>query len=193
VQKIYMKQWLEQILIFDARISKILRVPKEQKFLSIILKIFAHSGDSWFWLAGLFITWIFSEGEWRQRSAFLGVGLFIMAAVVILLKFSIRRPRPEGEWGQIYRITDPHSFPSGHAARSAALAVMGLAVGPTWFAIALCLWAPWVGLSRVALGVHYLSDVIAGWLVGVAMGGIALLLQPKILQIIDQFLNAIIF
>jgi len=111
-----MRQWLEQILIFDARISKILRVPKEQKFLSIILKIFAHSGDSWFWLAGLFITWIFSEGEWRQRSAFLGVGLFIMAAVVILLKFSIRRPRPEGEWGQIYRITDPHSFPSGHAA-----------------------------------------------------------------------------
>lgn len=182
-----MKHWLEQILKFDAHISKLLRVPEEQKLHSLILKIFAHSGDSWFWLAGLFITWLFSEGEWRQRSAFIGIGLFIMAAAVILLKISIRRPRPEGKWGQIYRITDPHSFPSGHAARSAALAVMGLAVGPSWFAIALCIWAPWVGLSRVALGVHYLSDVIAGWLVGAAMGGIALLLQPLILQIFAQF------
>ena len=188
-----MKHWLEKILKFDARISKILRVPKQQKFLSLILKIFAHSGDSWFWLAGLLITWLFSKGEWHQRSAFLAIGLFIMAAAVIVLKFSIRRPRPEGKWGQIYRITDPHSFPSGHAARSAALAVMGLAVGPTWFAIALSIWAPWVGLSRVALGVHYLSDVIAGWLVGSVMGGIALLLQSFILQILDQFLNALNF
>jgi len=187
-----MKNWFEQFLKFDARISKILRVQKEQKRLSIVLKIFAHSGDSWFWLAGLFITWLLSEGEWRQRSAFLAVGLFIMAAAVIVLKFSIRRPRPEGEWGQIYRITDPHSFPSGHAARSAALAVMGLALGPTWFAVALCLWSPWVGLSRVALGVHYLSDVIAGWLVGAAMGGVALLMKPVILQIIDLFLNLFI-
>lgn len=185
--KFYMKQWLKQILKFDAHISKILRVQKEQNILSLILKVFAHSGDSWFWLAGLFITWLFSEGEWRQRSAFLGVGLFIMAAAVIVLKFSIRRPRPEGEWGQIYRITDPHSFPSGHAARSAALAIMGIAVGPPWFAISLSIWAPWVGLSRVALGVHYLSDVLVGWLVGALMGGIALWVRPLILQLFGLF------
>jgi len=183
-----MKDWIGQILKFDARISKTLRIPEERKTISLILKFFAHSGDSWFWLAGLFITWLFSEGEWRQRSAFLGVGLFIMAAAVIVLKFSIRRPRPEGKWGQIYRITDPHSFPSGHAARSAALALMGIAVGPPWLAIALCIWAPWVGLSRVALGVHYLSDVLAGWLVGAAMGGIALLMRPLIFQFLAQFL-----
>lgn len=181
-----MTYWVEQILKYDARISKILRVSKEQKFLSIILKIFAHSGDSWYWLAGLFITWLFSENEWQERSAFLGIGLFIMAAAVIFLKFSIRRPRPEGEWGKIYRITDPHSFPSGHAARSAALAVMAIAVGPPWFAVALCLWAPWVGLSRVALGVHYLSDVFAGWLVGAAMGGFAIMIRPFILQLLER-------
>jgi membrane-associated phospholipid phosphatase len=72
--------------------------------------------------------------------ALFAVGLVIMAAAVILLKFSIRRPRPEGEWGQIYRITDPHSFPSGHAARSATLAVMAIA------------WVPLVCHCRGAVG-----------------------------------------
>lgn len=173
-----MKNWSVKLLKLDARFSKALYVPPEKALLSLILKIFAHSGDSWFWLAGLFIVWLFSSGEWRGRAVFLGVGLVFMAAAVILLKFTIRRPRPEGEWGAIYRITDPHSFPSGHAARSAALAVIGLAIGPGWFGLALTLWAPWVGLSRVALGVHYLSDVLAGWLVGVLMGLIALGLRP---------------
>jgi undecaprenyl-diphosphatase len=182
-----MKDWLTKLLKFDARISKTLRVPKEQKFLSLVLKFFAHSGDSWFWLAGLFIAWLFSGGTWRERVVFLTIGLVIMAAAVIALKFSIRRPRPEGEWGQIYRITDPHSFPSGHAARSAALAVMGISVGPPWFGIAVSLWAPWVGLSRVALGVHYLSDVVVGWVVGAAMGGIAILAKPLILKIFSMF------
>jgi len=182
------KRWLRQIFKLDARCSKALFVPPEKIFLSIILKIFAHSGDSWFWLGGLFLVWLFGTGPWRERALFLGVGMVIMASAVILLKFSIRRPRPEGEWGQIYRITDPHSFPSGHAARSAALAVMAVAIGPPWFGWTLCLWAPWVGLSRVALGVHYLSDVLAGWAVGAVMGLIALLLRPVAIQLLGVFL-----
>jgi undecaprenyl-diphosphatase len=182
------KRWVKKLLKLDARVSKALYVPAYRRVLSFILKVFAHSGDSCFWLGGLFLVWLFSEGEWRERAVFLGVGLVIMASAVILLKFSIRRPRPEGEWGQIYRITDPHSFPSGHAARSAALAVMAVAIGPPWFGWAVLLWAPWVGLSRVALGVHYLSDVLAGWLVGAAMGLTALLLRPFILQLFNLFL-----
>lgn len=186
-----MKRWLRQIFQWDARISKVLYVPPEKKFLSIMLKVFAHSGDSWFWLGGLFLVWLFGEGPWQERALFLGLGLVIMASAVILLKFSIRRPRPEGEWGKIYRITDPHSFPSGHAARSAALAVMAAAVGPPWFGWVVCLWAPWVGLSRVALGVHYLSDVLAGWFVGGVMALVALLLRPLMMQLINEFFSII--
>lgn len=181
-----MKRWLRKALKSDAQISKALRVSEERLFVSIILKFFAHSGDSWFWLAGLVIIWFLSENEWRQRAVFLGVGLVIMATAVVLLKFSFRRPRPKGEWGQIYRITDPHSFPSGHAARSAALVVMGIGIGPHWFGLLLALWAPWVGLSRVALGVHYLSDVVVGWFVGAVMGLIALAIQPTIIQLLSS-------
>lgn len=173
-----MKTWLRNFLKNDAVRSKALLVSDEKWLLSLILKIFAHSGDSWFWLAGLFFVWLFGKEAWGQRAVFLGVGLTLIAIVVIILKITIRRPRPEGEWGQIYRIADPHSFPSGHATRSAALAVMGLAVGPPWFAIALLLWAPWVGISRVALGVHYLFDVLAGWVLGVILGLLATTLSP---------------
>ena len=186
-----MKDSLRRLFYADARLSKKLRVQKEKRILSLFLKIFAHSGDSWFWLAGLFLVWLLSEGEWHDRAAFLGVGLFVMAAVVILLKYTIKRPRPEGDWGQIYRLTDPHSFPSGHAARTAALAVMGLAIGPPWLAVVMVIWAPWVGLSRVALGVHYVSDVVVGWLVGAAMGGIALLFRPQIIMGVNHIWNAI--
>jgi undecaprenyl-diphosphatase len=181
------KRWVKHLLNADARLSVRLLVPEEKKFLSAILKFLAHSGDSWFWLAGLFLIWLLSEGEWRRRVIFLGVGLVLMAVAVIILKFSIRRPRPDGEWGQIYRITDPHSFPSGHAARSAALAVIGFATGPTWFGILLTLWAPWVGLSRVALGVHYLLDVVAGWLIGIVMGLIAVAIEPWLMPFLDFF------
>ncbi len=179
-----MKRWLKRLLKLDARCSKALRVCEDRRLLSLLLKVLAHSGDSWFWLAGLFFVWLFGKDAWRERAVFLGMGLTIMAAAVIVLKFAIRRPRPEGEWGQIYRITDPHSFPSGHAARSAALVVMGAAIGPPWFAIALAVWAPWVGLSRVALGVHYLTDVVVGWLVGAGMGAIALALQPFAMRLL---------
>lgn len=183
-----MKRWKRQLLRLDSKISKSLLINDKNAFTALIMKVFAHSGDSWFWLAGLFITWLLSVGEWRQRALFLAVGLAVMATAVILLKFTIRRPRPQGEWGQVYRITDPHSFPSGHASRSAALAIMGIAIGPPWFAITLVIWWPWVGVSRVALGVHYFSDVIAGWMVGALMGLIAVALQPMIIQMLGFLL-----
>jgi undecaprenyl-diphosphatase len=89
---------------------------------------------------------------------------------VLTIKFTVRRRRPEGEWGAIYRSTDPHSFPSGHAARAALIAVLGVATGPAWLGILVSVWAPLVILARVVMGVHYLSDVVAGALLGFIMG-----------------------
>jgi undecaprenyl-diphosphatase len=100
----------------------------------------------------------------------MAVGILLTALVVLAIKFIVRRSRPPGEWGGIYRRTDPHSFPSGHAARAMMLATLGLGLGPAWFGLLLLAWAPLVALARVSMGVHYLSDVIAGFALGVLMG-----------------------
>jgi undecaprenyl-diphosphatase len=104
------------------------------------------------------------------------VAILLTAIIVFIVKFTVRRRRPEGEWGKFYRSTDPHSFPSGHAVRAVMLAVAILGLGPLWLGLLLLIWAPLVGLARVAMGVHYLSDVLAGMVLGLVIGGAVLLI-----------------
>ncbi|HBF40623.1 MAG TPA: hypothetical protein DDW19_02235, partial [Anaerolineaceae bacterium] len=104
--------------------------------------------------------------------------IIILAVLVLAVKFRIGRKRPEGNWGAIYRNTDPHSFPSGHAARTAMLAFLAFALTPGWLGWVLAGWCLLVCLARVSLRVHYLSDVIAGILVGILAGWLVTLLQP---------------
>jgi undecaprenyl-diphosphatase len=155
--------------------SRRLHIAENPGFLRALAAILAHSADSWFWLVGLVLVWWLGTDYWKRRAAILMVDILILAAVVLVIKFSVRRSRPAGEWGKIYRRTDPHSFPSGHAARAVLLVVLTLGLGPAWLSLVLLLWAPFVILARVAMGVHYLSDVIAGALLG-ALGGAGLLL-----------------
>jgi undecaprenyl-diphosphatase len=142
------------------------------RMASILL---AHSGDSWFWLLGLAVLWLAGDDYWKSRAVSLAIGILLTAVVVMTTKFIVRRKRPEGDWGSIYRSTDPHSFPSGHAARAVMLAVLALGLGPAWLAIILIGWAPFVCLARVAMGLHYLSDVLAGMVFGGLMGFVLLL------------------
>jgi len=101
-----------------------------------------------------------------------------LAGIVLGIKFIVRRRRPAGEWGAIYRNTDPHSFPSGHAARAILLAVLSWTFGLQPLAWILTLGVPLVSLARVSMGVHYLIDVIAGWLLGFLMAIVMLVAQP---------------
>lgn len=166
---------LHSILKLDAHLSNRLRVAEQPGLLRSISVFFAHSGDSWFWGLALILLWILSKDPfWKQWAVVLFASISILAVIVMMLKFSIRRRRPEGDWGGIYRNTDPHSFPSGHAARAFLIAVMAVSLGPTWAGVILWIWAPLVALARVAMGVHYASDIIAGMFVGVIIGIICL-------------------
>jgi undecaprenyl-diphosphatase len=165
---------IRRLLELDANLSARLRIAERPGLTRSLAAFFAHSGDSWFWLLGLVLVWWQGNAEWKQKALVMGAGILIAAALVMAVKFIIRRRRPEGEWGGIYRSTDPHSFPSGHAARACLLAVLAVGLGPAWFGILLAVWAPLVCLARVAMGVHYLSDVLAGMVFGALLGGLVL-------------------
>jgi membrane-associated phospholipid phosphatase len=173
---------LRKLLEFDYRVSSRLRLPDSHSVLRSVTVFFAHSGDSWFWLAALFLVWLLDKDGWHTRAALMTTGILGLAVLVLLIKFTVRRRRPAGEWGKIYRNSDPHSFPSGHAARAIFLAVLALGLGPLWFGILLLIWAPLVALARVALGVHYLSDIVAGLILGVLAGLGMLALCPWLIH-----------
>jgi undecaprenyl-diphosphatase len=180
---------LRSILEIDARLSNQMRVAEQPGLLRNVSVFFAHSGDSWFWGLALILLWVFTDDPfWKKWAVVLFGGISVLAVIVMSLKFSIRRRRPEGEWGGIYRNTDPHSFPSGHAARAFLIAVMATALGPAWAGILLWIWAPLVSLARVAMGVHYVSDIVAGMIVGIIVAMIGLEVYTPILAWVSSWL-----
>ena len=175
---------ISALLQLDARLSSGLHIAEKPGPLRSAAAVLAHSGDSWFWGAAMILLWLGAASFWKQWAIVMLVSISILAAVVMVLKFAIRRRRPEGRWGGIYRNSDPHSFPSGHAARAFLIAVLAAGLGPIWAAVAFWLWAPLVSISRVAMGVHYLSDVVAGLVVGVLAGLLALQLHGQLLALL---------
>lgn len=173
---------LQRFMKVDMSASRRVRLHQNGSTAWKLAVFFAHSGDSWFWMAGLGLVWLFTRGAWHRHAALMGIGVGALAVLVLAIKFTIRRQRPEGEWGAIYRNTDPHSFPSGHAARAAMLSVIAWGLGPAWFGWAVVLWAPLVSLARVSTGVHYLSDILAGLLLGAAAGFGMLAVAPLLIS-----------
>lgn len=118
-----------------------------------------------FWLAG------------RHRTALiLLLASLVGPAIGQGVKYVIKRERPDVAWRLIDRPKSP-SFPSGHALNTMALygAVTLLAshhlrrrTARALVLIAGFLLPIVIGVSRVYLGVHYPSDVLAGWTAGLA-------------------------
>jgi undecaprenyl-diphosphatase len=180
---------LDSILELDARLSGQMRVADKPGALRSMAAFLAHSGDSWFWAIGLIAMWISGDSFWKEWAVVQFGSISLLAALVLLIKFRIKRKRPEGEWGSIYRSTDPHSFPSGHAARAFLIATIAAGLGPSGLALALWIWAPLVALARVAMGVHYLSDVVAGALFGIVVAWIGLQIYPPLFDWIFRYLG----
>jgi undecaprenyl-diphosphatase len=164
---------IEDLLKLDAEYSTKIRIPESKRWLKTAAAIFAHSGDSWFWGAALIALYFLGPRSWQPQILLLFLGIFFTAVTVLALKFLVKRPRPEGEWGQVYRSSDPHSFPSGHAARAIMLTVIMLLTGFWGIGLIMLIWALLVVISRVGLGVHYFADVVVGGLIGVIMGLLA--------------------
>ena len=167
-----------RLLHLDDEWSGRLRLEGRHGLLRTLAAVVAHSGDSWFWGIGLGVVYLVGDPGQRTWAIRIVAAISILAVIVMGTKLLVRRRRPAGEWGRIYRSTDPHSFPSGHAARAFLVGVLVMALGPGWLAPVLLVWAPLVALARVAMGVHYLSDVVAGALLGTALGAAMIAFLP---------------
>ncbi|CAG9171866.1 hypothetical protein LMG23994_02259 [Cupriavidus pinatubonensis] len=118
---------------------------------------------------------VFAWLAWRRAwaaAAYWAIALLGARACVIALKFGLQRHRP----ASIYSGLESYSFPSGHA--SSSMVTYG------FLAFLVCLRQPWrvrvpvlalttvavaaIGLSRLYLGMHWLSDVAAGFVLGLA-------------------------
>ncbi|WP_366941387.1 GNAT family N-acetyltransferase [uncultured Microbacterium sp.] len=102
--------------------------------------------------------------RWRA-AVFAAASLVLSVALAQLLKALFSRARPE----DMLVVSDPGSFPSGHTANAATLAVILYLIFPRrWVAVLGAIWTVAMALSRTILSVHWLTDTIGGMLVGSA-------------------------
>ena len=128
----------------------------------------------------LIAFWNILTRSWRTATVWvLTVGASVVA--VESIKAFVSRLRPEDA---LLVLTDP-SFPSGHALMSAAfftlLGYFGIqkiqSNTKKVLIIVLCILAPLlVGISRVVLNVHWVTDVLVGWVVGILIAAVAIIL-----------------
>jgi undecaprenyl-diphosphatase len=126
----------------------------------------------------LAVGWTLRFGVWRTLGLAAGVALTTIAADAVCfgLKDAVHRTRPFVAHPQIHPLYTVHSssFPAGHAATAFAGAVV-LSFVVSRAAPLLLLVAAAIGFSRVYVGVHYPTDVLAGAAVGAVVGATAAL------------------
>ena len=116
----------------------------------------------------------------KHKNAFvICSSLVLMSATVKAIKEIVRRPRPEFTLNLPITSHSVFSFPSGHTAAAFLLAVLLSKYYPK-YKIVFYSAAILTGFSRIYLGVHYLSDVFFGALIGVIIAFFALAHEKQI-------------
>lgn len=108
------------------------------------------------------------DSIYKRKGVFLASAATLAACVTTGLKYTINRTRPYVKYPFIEKVGVEHSpsFPSGHTSAAFSTATSLSLAYPKWYVIVPSFsWACAVGYSRMHLGVHYPSDVLAGAIV----------------------------
>ena len=155
---------MNQVKRLDLRCSELCLLHDYGWLQARISRLVSRTGDGPLYLL-LALALLGLDGEWGREFLLTGLQAFaIELPLYWLLKNSIRRERPNG-LPVFIRPSDKYSLPSGHTAAAFLMASLLAAFYPA-MAVVVFVWAGCIGASRLLLGVHYLTDLIAGALLG---------------------------
>jgi undecaprenyl-diphosphatase len=161
-----------QIESNDHRLMRRVHRWRAPRWFRILMITMTRGGDGWLWYA-IGIILVFFGGD--QRFLAIGAGASAAVAGIFIfraLKHSSRRRRPcEIEphcWASILP-PDKYSFPSGHSITAFAVAT-ALGLFYPQLLLVLLTAAFLIAASRIILGMHFLSDVVAGCAIGTLLG-----------------------
>ncbi len=147
--------------------------------------VVSRLGDGVFWYAlmALIVLVRGIDGHWidgLRASAHMAATGVVALVLYRLLKRSTRRRRPYADDVRITALVpvlDEFSFPSGHTLHAVAFTLVALGHYPilAWLLIP---FSASVGVSRVVLGLHYPSDVLAATAIGSILASVSLWLVP---------------
>ena len=160
----------------DAKLYATFGRLEERLGLYRIARLFSFSGDGYAYviIAALALAMAPSVGK-----TFLIVGCLAFAIelpLYFVLKKVFKRRRPYDvvqSFAQIHSPSDEFSFPSGHTTAGFIMAFL-VSHFFTWATLPMYIWACLIGISRVILRVHFVSDIIAGMLLGTALAYLSL-------------------
>ena len=167
--------WAPQVRL-DEAVSRTLYAGDDRSALTgVLLEVLTTPGTTWFRVVASLpvLFWLGTRRAWRT-AAWVVTANVLVGPLTALLKETFGRVRPAFEnGGATY---DSLSFPSGHSSGIATLVTIALVLAwPRLMGrqrrLALAAGAALVvlvGLTRMWLGVHFLSDVLGGWAFGAA-------------------------
>ena len=156
----------------DLRCSELCLQHAYNRAQARISRYVSRTGDGpAYLLLALVLAWL--DGARGQAFLWHGLAAFALELPLhLLLKNLIRRERPRN-LPVFIRPSDRYSLPSGHTAAAFVIASLLGAFYPAWGGIAF-IWATCIGASRLLLGVHFLTDLVAGAILGLGCAGLVL-------------------
>lgn len=159
---------IEPLIKLDLALSTYCLRHRTHSSLTTVSKAISHTGDGHLYLLLGLLAWGL-DGNYGRQFFLIGIFAFAMELPIYwIVKNAVQRRRPQDYSPRLTAAITPsdrYSLPSGHTAAAFLMATLIGYFYPSLYPVAL-IWAGLIGGSRIVLCVHFLTDVVAGALLG---------------------------